>query len=41
MSQSMIYEDDNISPRVVHGNQNPNHSQMYINEEETISMGDN
>jgi len=35
----MIYEDDNISPRVV-GNQNPNHSQMYINEAETISLPD-
>jgi hypothetical protein len=39
MSQSMIYEDENISPRVVAG-QNPNHSQMYIHEPETISLPD-
>lgn len=40
MSQSMIYEDENISPRVVPANQNPNHSQMYIHEAETISLPD-
>ena len=42
MSQSMIYEDENVSPRVVvhPGHQNPNHSQIYIHEAEIISLPD-
>jgi len=33
----MIYDDVNVSPRIGQTKQNPNHSQMYINEAEVIS----